>query len=212
MACGSRRCARQLPQPRCRVVLKGVETCQPCRKQPTNASPRISILISRCILVHFTADCCIVLNAQKRINTGQAARSIILRHVESIEHVSARYDSSTSSPNVATSSISQPFRIGRFRPDHIACIARAPKDPTSTELSPRSPTKELRISHPSVQYFKHQRLALCGIDSCSRQSLLSSLTQSLESTRSTIDWAGRLALEMPSSSIEHSQTTQHSLM
>ncbi len=74
---------------------------------------------------------------------GIAARSKIresssLRHVESIEDVASRIESNTSSPNAAAStakasgsstSPSQPFRLGRFRPDHVAVHRKSVKGP-----------------------------------------------------------------------------------
>ncbi|SAM85637.1 uncharacterized protein UBRO_08218 [Ustilago bromivora] len=57
-----------------------------------------------------------------------------LRHVESIENVAARIHSTTSSPSrstaaTASTSQSQPFSLGRFRPDHVAVHRRGAKGP-----------------------------------------------------------------------------------
>ncbi|TKY88030.1 hypothetical protein EX895_003126 [Sporisorium graminicola] len=64
---------------------------------------------------------------------GKARESSSLRHVESIEDVTARYDSSSSSPIASepfkhSASIS-PFRLGRFRPDHVAVHRKSAKGP-----------------------------------------------------------------------------------
>ncbi|SPO29839.1 uncharacterized protein UTRI_06112_B [Ustilago trichophora] len=64
----------------------------------------------------------------------KARESSSLRHVESIEDVASRIESSTSSPSAAASpnasgSTPQPFQLGRFRPDHVAVHRRATKGP-----------------------------------------------------------------------------------
>ncbi|CDS01758.1 uncharacterized protein SPSC_00166 [Sporisorium scitamineum] len=65
---------------------------------------------------------------------AKARESSSLRHVESIEDVASRYDSSSSSPNASGASkdsapTSQPFRLGRFRPDHVAVHRKSSKGP-----------------------------------------------------------------------------------
>ncbi|SPO29163.1 uncharacterized protein UTRI_06112 [Ustilago trichophora] len=65
---------------------------------------------------------------------SKARESSSLRHVESIEDVASRVDSTTSSPSAATSAKAsgfapQPFRLGRFRPDHVAVHRRGNKGP-----------------------------------------------------------------------------------
>ncbi|KAJ1026264.1 hypothetical protein NDA16_002351 [Ustilago loliicola] len=65
----------------------------------------------------------------------KARESSSLRHVESIEDVASRIiDPTTSSPSTsaaatASSSRSQPFSLGRFRPDHVAVHRRGSKGP-----------------------------------------------------------------------------------
>ena len=75
---------------------------------------------------------------------NKARESSSLRHVESIDDIAARVDSGTTSPNgsgsaKASGSNSQPFLLGRFRPDHVAVHRRASKGPdiyrATTEVS-----------------------------------------------------------------------------
>ncbi|CBQ70166.1 conserved hypothetical protein [Sporisorium reilianum SRZ2] len=65
---------------------------------------------------------------------GKPREPSSLRHVESIEDVTARYDSSSSSPSTSapsknSASASQPFRLGRFRPNHLAVHRKSSKGP-----------------------------------------------------------------------------------
>ncbi|SNX87470.1 uncharacterized protein MEPE_06180 [Melanopsichium pennsylvanicum] len=65
---------------------------------------------------------------------SKARESSSLRHVESIENVGDCVDSSTASPRKAITakvpgSSTRPFRLGRFRPDHVAVHRRSAKGP-----------------------------------------------------------------------------------
>ena len=77
-------------------------------------------------------------SAKAAATRSKARESSSLRHVESIENVASRIDSNTSSPNAPAStkassstsgSSSQPFRLGRFRPDHVAVHRKSAKGP-----------------------------------------------------------------------------------
>ncbi|KAJ9476018.1 hypothetical protein PHBOTO_006091 [Pseudozyma hubeiensis] len=76
------------------------------------------------------------LAAKGSSSKGKAREASSLRHVESIEDVSTRYDANASSSKLAdpsqtapAASSSEPFRLGRFRPDHVAVHRKSSKGP-----------------------------------------------------------------------------------
>lgn len=105
------------------------------------SSPATPNLASPSTFPSVSTTCSSPTTAASSTPKGSASRSKAreassLRHVESIEDASSRYDSSTSSPSASappkpspSASSSQPFRLGRFRPDHIAVHRKPSKGP-----------------------------------------------------------------------------------